>query len=396
MLDSLGHVLHLNQDLTSPDHVRNDNHYNETHRYIENYGQQDYLNNLQWFNQQPHGWPYWQTQGFSKLLDYWDTGKYANGNSDALVQETAGNTKLGLAEFSNGNFLGEDALYNEVVPASDSFHHFPFPSLNSSTTFLSVRSQLSSGMDTSFLKDGTPIQRIYLNKTADGVSVTHHSVLNYLGAVYPRKSGAITKVSVTINDLNVLQDYHSILIPKAVEYSAGLLDYFFRGQLAVSIGLDTNTGQYTFTNSNASGQSFLNGTFFLYQQDTNQNRILLQQANLAGTLANGDSFTMACTKSVATNADLFMIYQGTIGVTNGSASDPVDAGIAIAVKKFGIYLYANEAETYWTCKRTLVGDIWSSYQIPAGIVYSLISVMDANDKAYDWARQLLPTGGGCD
>ncbi len=80
MLYSLGHVLHLNQDLTSPDHVRNDNHFDDAHRFIEIYGTQNYIRNPQWFNQQPHGWAYWQSQGFSKLLDFWDTGKYAGGS----------------------------------------------------------------------------------------------------------------------------------------------------------------------------------------------------------------------------------------------------------------------------------------------------------------------------
>src|SRR5205085_2536751 len=105
-------------------------------------GVRNYTNYPAWFPTVPHGWNYWQTNGFSKLLDFWDTGRYT-GTSLRLDQEAAGTVRLGLAEVSNGNFLGEDALYDEVVPARDHFHHFPFPSLYSSTTFTLIRSRLA-------------------------------------------------------------------------------------------------------------------------------------------------------------------------------------------------------------------------------------------------------------
>lgn len=43
MFLSLGHVLHLNQDMSQPDHVRNDEHFLGWHRFIENYGSGTYL-----------------------------------------------------------------------------------------------------------------------------------------------------------------------------------------------------------------------------------------------------------------------------------------------------------------------------------------------------------------
>ena len=340
MLDSLGHVLHLNQDLTSPDHVRNDNHYNIPHRFIENYGQQNYLKNPQWFvlpQNATIGWANWQSKGFTNLLNFWDTGKYAGGSSDALVQEAAGNTKLGLAEWSNGNFLGEDALYNEII-GSDVIHSFPFPSLYSGTTFPSIRSHLAAGTETSFLKDGKPINRIAISKTtSDGIPITHHSVLNYLGASFPRKAAPIAKVAITINDPSVLQDYHDQLIPKAVEYSTGILDYFFRGTMDVSvIGYDTNTLRYTNLIVNTSGQDFSGGTFSIYQDDTNGIRTLIAQTNfLNQTLPDGDSMTMTFPSSTPQSTNLFLVYQGTIGVdSSGNALDPVDTNICIAVEKF--------------------------------------------------------------
>jgi hypothetical protein len=336
MLDSLGHVLHLNQDLTSPDHVRNDNHYNDAHRFIENYGQQNYLKNPQWFNQQPHGWSYWQSQGFSKLLDFWDRGHYT-GNASALNADAGGSDKLGLAEWSNGNFLGEDALYNEVV-GSDLIHSFPYPSLNSSTTFPSLRANMTYGVGSVLLANGQIVNRIYVNKNADGISVTPHSVVSYLGAVYPRKGGPLARVSVSINDSNVLQEYHNILLPKAVEYSAGILDYFFRGTMSVSLNLETNN-PYTFTNLNTSGQDFYGGSFSLIEEDSSENRTIVQQTNLSdmvsgGILPNGNSVNITYPGPAPSGTKFLVVYQGTIGQTNGTdALDPVDSNIGIAAAR---------------------------------------------------------------
>jgi hypothetical protein len=80
MLYALGHVLHLNQDLSQPDHVRNDEHSTDDHRFIENYGYKTYLQNAwksptSWasmFPLRPRGWEYWRTNGFVTLLDFWD------------------------------------------------------------------------------------------------------------------------------------------------------------------------------------------------------------------------------------------------------------------------------------------------------------------------------------
>ena len=381
MLYALGHVLHLNQDLTSPDHVRNDNHYDEKLRFIENYGAASYLKNPQWFDLQPHGWNYWQDQGFSTLLNFWDTGKYAGGSSSALVQEAAGNAKIGLAEFCNGNFLGEDALYNEAVPASDPYHHFPFPSRDTSTQYKSSWQNPATSIGGSFRKDGAPIKRVYLKKTGDGIQFDHHSVLGYLDvmAMTSPQNIQISRqiLTPTIDDSTVLQDYHSILIPKAVEYSAGILDYFFRGQIDLAIQPGTNAGNFLFSITNISSQDFLGGSFTLLKQDTGGIRTVAEQYAVSGTMASGTSMDVQYTDTtLTTNAQFILVYQGTIGVTNGVASDPVDAGIALITKKFGVY--ANEQSDIWKC---LDGEFYYFGTVPAGYAFSPVSVADANSLA---------------
>ncbi|MDE3066594.1 MAG: hypothetical protein KGJ60_03485, partial [Verrucomicrobiota bacterium] len=320
--------------------------------YFEDYGLKNYANNPQWFAPQPHGWAYWQSQGFSKLLDFWDRGKFINGSSDALNQEAAGTLKLGLAEFSNGNFLGEDALYAEYFDSSD-IHYFPFPSLWTSTTFSDLKNSLAPYADVSFLKNGRPINRFYIEKRkdADGIFVKHHSALLYLGI---QGAGQNTgkdqlKVSSTIHDPTVLQDYHSILIPKAVEYSTGILDYFFRGKFVTSDPTPYGSSQFQVQVSNESGQDLKGGTFHLFWDDSTGNRSELTGSDFSttysGALAAGGTITVTFTPPV--NAVRYtLVYQGTIGTSGGTALDPVDDGIAVIAAR--LHSCNNVQDLDWT------------------------------------------------
>jgi len=340
VLYSLGHVLHLNQDLSQPDHVRNDNHNYSEHRIIENFGRSNYLANPSWFLPKPRGWAYWKDQqGFSKLLDFWDRGTYkstAQPLDDDRDVELKGLTgkKLGLAEFSSGNFLGEDALYDEVVPAKDKFHHFPFPSLRSSTTYSQLRQNPAPFIKASKTKSGRSINRAIIEKARDGIAVKNHSALTFLAAKYPQ----IPKPrDLTLDDPNVLQEYHSILIPKAVEYSAGILDYFFRGKLElVSVAWDAQLtpAQYTITVRNKSGAPLNGGTISVWKDDATDNRSSVGFVNLTTPMA--DNATKQLNFSgphVSTPTRFTVLYKGTVGQPN---SDPVDEGIAIAAKRFNL------------------------------------------------------------
>ena len=350
MFYCLGHILHLNQDLTSPDHVRDAAHLNTA--YFEKFGAANYTNNPQWFVPPQHdqqGWAYWQAQGFSKLLDFWDRSNYVNGSSQALNNEAKGDVKLGVAEFSNGNFMGETALYKECYSSGD-IHSFPFPSLFSSTSYpvnKDIASYLDSHLRTNFLSNGginpkgSLVPRVYIDKTGDGITFSNHSVLSYLGAYAlgglsgrrANPSPRMNQVSVSIHDNNVLQAYHDRLIPKAVEYSTGILDYFFRGTISATvIGYDTNLMQYTNLIVNTSGQDFYGGAFSIYEDDTSSLRAFVTQTNFSGkTLPSSNSLVMTFPGPLSSFTNLLLVYQGTIGIANGnSAQDPVDAGIGIA------------------------------------------------------------------
>jgi len=122
------------------------------------------------------------------------------------------------------------------------------------------------------------------------------------------------------------------LIPKAVKYSAGLLDYYFRGTV--------NTFVYgtNFTVLNTSGQDFYGGSFYVFQQ-TNGTRSLLEEFPVTGALPNNEFSNLLCSALMPTNAQFLVIYKGAIGVTGGGTPlDPVDTNLAIAAQWAAPYI----------------------------------------------------------
>jgi hypothetical protein len=276
----------------------------------------------------------WRGLGFTKMKDFWDRHLY-NGYAEALNIDANGGNQLGLAEFVNGNFLGQRHTYAEYFSPGD-ISYYPYPSLLTSTDYKTKRGHLASAADLYGYQNGQPLYRLYLNKTGDGVTFPHHSAVLYLGAKFPNNlplAQDLGNALTTINDDSVLSNYHNIFIPKAVKYSAGLLDYFFRGTFVVSVS------ETTITIQNTSGQDFKGGSFLLMKDDLsgNGNRSYVDQFALSGTLPNGG--TMNVTEGDLSGADpatkYTLVYQGIIGVDNsGNALDPVDTNICIAVKSF--------------------------------------------------------------
>lgn len=399
-LYSLGHVLHLNQDLSQPEHVRNDNHNYKLgpRSVIESHGLRTFAVKSGWFTPPPSsqsGWLYWRDAGFTRLEAFWDRNLY-KGTATQMKQaldddknSTAGK-QLGLAEFSNGNFLGGDAMYNEtrfLIPK----HVFPFPSVYSSTTFPQTLESMTAHEDEITYRDGTSGTHVYIRKNADGVSIPHHSRLTYLQTVRMANGGLGREFKTTIDDSLVLDDYHAILIPKAIKYSAGLLEYFFRGRIDVTITGDSQS-EWTITVQNASGDTFKGGTLTVLEELPNGNRTQVQQAALGAneTVLHGGTKEILITSAVTANAKYIVVYKGTIGFSDNSVHDAVDANRAIAAKSFPTH--ANEAFTHYQCIRGNP-DIEVPHSIPAGVVFSAISVADANALATTWAAQQYP--GNC-
>ena len=356
---ALGKVSHLLQDLSEPEHVRNDAHMvngSETPiigdlggitpnaRWIENYGRDKISKIIEWPELSDVTALDWRSAGFKKMEDFWNRHVYT-GNGTDLDADASGSKLLGLSEFVNGNFLGADASYE----SSKAEHWFPHPSIAdtniSSYGFHDVFKAFTWEDGAVNPASGRFRQSFCLKKERSGVIVDKHSLLIYSqlysGRIFGIEASPLFP-RTTINAPDVLANYHKIVLPKAIEYTAGLLDYFFRGKLEVEVTWDNTNKLYKLAITNNSSQPFKGGTFTLYT-DTDDAAANRSEVNLdvddgswddSRTLQPGATVNATCHQLSDGSKEHMLVYQGIIGLNGNAEADTIEAGHAIAAYHF--------------------------------------------------------------
>lgn len=353
------------QDLSQPEHVRNDAHMvngSETPligvlgnkivpeaRWIENYGRDKIVTIAAWPELDGVTALDWKPSGFKKMEDFWNRHVYTGNGSD-LDADASGSKLLGLAEFVNGNFLGADAGYQ----STETKHYFPHPALaDTNISAYGVHDVLPAGTWTSGVtvnpKSGTFRQSVFLRKDRSGVVVNKHSVLNYSQLYSGRIFGVEsphTNAKTTINAPDVLENYHKIVLPKAIKYTAGIMDYFLRGKLEVRVTWDEENEDYKLDITNKSGDTLKGGQFTLYADNSGDTRTPISSLeikvgddvwNSNSILAENDVARGTFSPSSSQSKGFILVYKGTIGVDSGNAAtDSLDMGKAIAAYHFQI------------------------------------------------------------
>ncbi len=166
------------------------------------------------------------------IAKIFDTDQYNGANPDV----TAFNT-MGLSEYTNANFVSEGLI-------SANFQDFPYPRIDDTTI-----------IGKSYTSPSGTFTRQYYSKnccgetnSGQGYLLAAVDYLDYWRQKHPLLSIGLPKIPVL--DDNVYKDYASLLIPRAVGYSAGLLDYFFRGNIEITL---PDSGVYAQTNNPATG-----------------------------------------------------------------------------------------------------------------------------------------------
>ncbi|NTV14496.1 MAG: hypothetical protein HGA96_11300 [Desulfobulbaceae bacterium] len=137
--------------------------------------------------------------------------------------------------------------------------------------------------------NGGTITRKYFEKGAHGDTGYLLSATDYL---YVYKKDLVNDEDfdkLPVLDDNVYASYAQKLIPRAVSYSAALLQYFFRGK----IDLESNNG-YVIKNN---GNEELSGNFYLLYDDVNNNRYLLESWEGLTIPANSQAAATTATKT---------------------------------------------------------------------------------------------------
>ena len=280
---AIGQILHLLEDMAVPAHVRNDffiGHQETIYQFLEKEygiiprgwqipigniyeGFVSYHNNADWFESDDIDSFFLEPNMF--LTDFWDLDKY----SGVVTYDSS--ERLGLAEFTNMNFVSSGSSFT----SNNTTDEYPFPN-EESTNYMEY---LNKTLIPETIVDNFGIERkvYYLSKIKDGMPINRFMIPSYLSAaVHDTKGNLKCNFKRRYHmDENCYADQASILIPRAIGYSASLIDYFFRGK--IDLIPDTDTG-YGYVIENNSDEAMV-GFFELYYdrvvgQDENNQDII--------------------------------------------------------------------------------------------------------------------------
>ncbi|MBA4373428.1 MAG: hypothetical protein C0402_11285 [Thermodesulfovibrio sp.] len=235
----MGQIIHLAHDLAVPAHVRNDPH----GASVVNYDMYEAY-----------------TKSRIGTLSYGGYGAVAQDLFDKFWT----NSGKGLADFTNRSFLSrntniDDAKYSLPVPIGEWIARETFVDpLMGSMQF-----------DVKYLQGyATDNYRPVLSRQIDRLSA--YSYLDFEMQKY-----GFTQRVYSLND-RIHREYASFLIPRAVGYSAGLLDYFFRGDIKLTFQSGSSPGYVISNNS----KEDLTGLFEIYSDNSQDERMQVWRGKL--------------------------------------------------------------------------------------------------------------------
>ena len=293
----LGQHMHLIADLAVPAHTRDDVHCTERAEPFEVWSSQRAA--LSRIASIPVGGivkpaasifsvalPTGESVATVPVARLWDSDQYEGPAPDPNVTLRP---TIGLAEFTNANFFSRDTVFSPALP---------FPARSSVDLLPEPQVVPSTGQ-----------RRRYLTKTRDGVTVPRIAVPSSL---YDFTADALKDRKIWLDD-NVLSDYATLLFPRAVGYSAALLDYFFRGTL--DVGLADDEAVPRMIGSNTSSETLGPGQLFVFAEDGSGVRRLASNADgiAVGSVAPGGDLPEVPLTVPERTERLVAAYRGRLG-----------------------------------------------------------------------------------
>ncbi|MBN2568170.1 MAG: hypothetical protein JXB42_01945 [Deltaproteobacteria bacterium] len=252
----LGQLMHLVQDLSVPAHTRDDGHLGYLRYNYETWAQRNIENisiyDPEYFDSSALDIP--NPLAAVPVANLFDTNQYDGSNPDITVR-----SDIGLSEYTNANFFSNDTIFND----------FPYPAKDS--VFLddiSIPDPRYPDLD---------ILRKYFHKVSDGDTGYRLATVSFLEGseeeCNPYCSDWFYENAAL--DSEVYGDYAAQLIPRAVGYSAGLLEYFFRGKIEM-VDDDVAGDGYVIVNKS---DEDMDGVFELYYDNMNDERIQIESGD---------------------------------------------------------------------------------------------------------------------
>ncbi len=262
----LGYQMHLVQDMSQPDHVRNDAHPVDGAgiKGIEKWAKKEF----ELIRQYAASATKPTVDLTQPLVDLVPVGRLMDTRRYAADRTPSSDMNQGLAEYTNANFFSDDSVFAARFATNDK-HYFPYPRKEGTDiqTFFSGTKQ----PETMQSEDGKSVKGLWISKVGEGEAVPHLVRVGPLADFYYSVFGEGTLFYDSLyRDEISYEDYARLLIPRAVGYSASLLDYFFRGEIELSLpargvyALAAPDGQFSeirvrAKNTTASGEEMNNG-----------------------------------------------------------------------------------------------------------------------------------------
>jgi len=246
---ALGHVVHVIQDMAQPEHTRNDQHLTFSHRFLRN-GYRPSIYET-WSDSNLVTAPPAMFSGYP-TLSLATFGAYFTTNQRTADDRSIGR---GLADFSNRSFVTQDTNYGDYSPRT-ACEVFPEPRITDAVLWK------DKGTYPVILADGsrvnkTVLEDVYSLKLFDSnVSIPlndpNHTHLSSIDIETRRYDPAARFYSLSEKSYASRAGF---LMPRAVGYSAGIIERFFSGKLDAKWTKNTTTGKWDVKITNLGSQA---------------------------------------------------------------------------------------------------------------------------------------------
>ncbi len=331
-LESVGRVVHHLQDMAQPAHVRNDAHFALPGLPVPDVYEQ-------WTN--------------GHLAELPLVPVYSGNGVDLLrfpdSRSFWQNEGTGIAEFTSRNFVSDDTNFNETGGTIGTPADYLLPAAQpcAGTGLLratDVRDPTLLGSSWPIVAQAwfvaTPVEDLLLPLPASVTCNERTSTYAYFASLSGLESGPV----FTYNSFN-FRAAHSYLIPRAIAYSVGYINHFFRGRIGVeAVAREADTYRLVIRNRSAAGAALRRASapnapaeFEVWYHAPNDERlaaVVFEGASIApGPGIAVDSahqirFSLPA-GAIAGEQDSFtVVYRGVLGAEDGVAAQTFTVGDA--------------------------------------------------------------------
>ncbi len=240
----------------------------------------------------------------------WDSDLY-----DGLDASVTATSAIGVTEYANANFFSDDTVFADQKAPGDK-HFAPFPRSSDVEMWIDPANKRKYWR----MRAGSP-----------GESLQHLASVSKRHA-WAEKAGIVLSPKGGLDE-RVHEEYARRLIPRAVGYSAAVLDYFFRGRL--ELGFDQaagNAGGLALTLVNRSSEALGPGKLSVFYDDAAGQRHPIPGGSIEiqGVVQPDEAIVPALTLGPeATLNPVIVAYRGTLGSEANAVIGKVEDAIQV-------------------------------------------------------------------